>query len=174
MKIIKILLKSFFIQTLLHKNYMQKYGYSFLTNNKINTYINSNPYFCNLIYGLYKKHDKINNNEIRIIASLCAMMGDNLIWNFLKPVILLMSMFTLYYNNFYILFFLFIIYNFYTTFLRTYGYFYGLTKADKKNELFKEWYFKKIAVYLRYLKIFFLGIAFAFIILQLLEIWKNI
>jgi mannose/fructose/N-acetylgalactosamine-specific phosphotransferase system component IID len=86
----KLFLKSLFVQVLLNEEEMQMPGYKLLTNGKFNHHINSNPYLATIVSGFISKVDDLK--RVEIFASISAFIGDDLFWNNLKPITLMVSL----------------------------------------------------------------------------------
>jgi len=164
--------KSFFIQTLLNKESMQSEGYSFLTDGQFKNFINSNPYFCTIIAGL-SSNFKREDERMSYIASISAMVGDNLFWNNLRPVVLLAALFAVLLNAWYVLPILFVIYNALTFYLRFFGFSYGVKKSTSLNLLYKERLFTLSLKLLQNLKHLISGAVCAYFILNIYKYLQN-
>ena len=160
MENIKLFFKSLFIQVLINKEEMQKWGYSFLTNGRINTFINSNPYFAVLIGTLSEKEPK----NTGIYSSMIAMYGDNFIWNYLKPVILLTALIFIIMKIYIAIIPLFMLYFVIVTLIRLFGHNYGNKIIKGKKMLFDESIWKISLNVMKYLKILLIGFVFAYIL----------
>lgn len=159
-----LFLKSHFIQTVMTRKHMQGNGYNLLTNGQISGYINSNPYLAPLIYGFLRIGSDIKPKNH--IASASAVMGDNLIWNNFKPVILLLAgILLLTAGPIYVIIPL-IVYITGVSVLRFTGYSYGSSK-ERPDQLFEERIWIKAINALRTVKFILMGIIYLYIILQL-------
>lgn len=159
-----LFIKSHFIQTVMTRKHMQGNGYNSLTNGDISGYINSNPYLAPLIYGFLRI--RTDSRTTNLIASASAVMGDNLIWNNFKPVILMLAgVLLLTAGPIYVIIPL-IIYIAGVSVLRFTGYSYGSSKK-RADQLFEERIWVKGINILRTMKFILMGIIYLYIILQL-------
>jgi len=159
-----LFLKSHFIQTVMTRKQMQGNGYNLLTNGQISGYINSNPYLAPLIYGFLRIGS--DSRTKNLIASASAVMGDNLIWNNFKPVVLLLAgLLLITAGPLYVIIPL-IVYITGVSVLRFTGYSYGSSK-ENPDELFEERIWIKTINALRTVKFILTGIIYLYIILQL-------
>lgn len=143
---------------------MQGNGYNLLTNGQISGYINSNPYLAPLIYGFLRIGS--DSRTKNLIASASAVMGDNLIWNNFKPVVLLLAgLLLITAGPLYVIIPL-IVYITGVSVLRFTGYSYGSSK-ENPDELFEERIWIKTINALRTVKFILTGIIYLYIILQL-------
>ncbi|MFO8062659.1 MAG: hypothetical protein R6U31_07010 [bacterium] len=159
-----LFIKSHFIQTVMTRKHMQGNGYDLLTGGHISGYINSNPYLAPIIYGFLRIGS--DSRTKNLIASASAVMGDNLIWNNFKPIVLLLAgVLLLTAGPLYVIIPL-IIYIAGVSVLRFTGYSYGSSK-ERPDELFEEQAWVKSIVLLRTIKFILMGIIYLYVILQL-------
>lgn len=135
-------IRALFVQALLNKKNMQSEGYAFLTSGKVRGFINSNPYFCNIVAGFLSYIEK-DDPRAGYIASVSAMVGDNIFWNGLRPAVLLAGAVSAAFGAYFLLPILFIIYNAPVALLRLKGYSYGKGKKGSMKTLFAEPVFTK-------------------------------
>ncbi len=160
MENVRLFIKSLFIQVLINKEEMQKWGYKFLTNGKINTFINSNPYFAVLVGTLSEENPK----NTGIYSSMIAMYGDNFICNYLKPVILLTALLFIIMKVYIAVIPLFMLYFVIITLIRLLSYNYAKMIIKDKKMLFNESIWKISLNIMKYLKILLIGCVFAYIL----------
>ncbi|MCK4524425.1 hypothetical protein KAU15_05820, partial [candidate division WOR-3 bacterium] len=160
MENVKLFIKALFIQVLINKEEMQKWGYSFLTNGRINTFINSNPYFAVLIGTLSEKEPK----NTGIYSSMIAMYGDNFIWNHLKPIILLTALIFIIMKVYVAIIPLFMLYFIIITLIRLLSYNYGNRIIKEEKMLFNENIWRISLNIMKFLKILLIGGVFAYIL----------
>ncbi|MEO0233612.1 MAG: hypothetical protein ABIN39_05420 [candidate division WOR-3 bacterium] len=185
---IKLVLKSLFVQVLLNEDEMQLSGYKILTNGKFNHHINSNPYFATIVSGFISKVDDLK--KIEIFASISAFIGDDLFWNNLKPITLMVSLFVYIFKiETYFLLIPFLIYFFSTNTLRFIGYEYGAKNSETLGNFYSSFFFKNFrfflskvkyllfgffTIFLLYLNLKILNLVNLYVIIFLLCIWVNI
>ncbi len=160
MESIKLFIRSLFIQVLINKEHMQKWGYNYLTNGRIDTFINSNPYFAVLVATLSEKNPK----NTGIYSSMIAMYGDNFIWNYLKPIILLSALIFIIMEIYIAIIPLIILYFVIITLIRLLGHSYGNKINNQNKMLFNEAIWKVSLSIMKYLKTLLIGGAFAYIL----------
>lgn len=169
---IRIFIESLFIQTLMNRDDMQRYGYRMLTKGEFDEHINSNPHFSSIIAGILHKNPSAGL-KIRFVASISAMLGDDLFWNLLKPITVLFAIILLLFTrNILIIFIPLIIYNLIVFAIKYFGFDYGIRMSEDIRNLYKEWYFKKMPNILGRAKYFIIGIMtilLSFILIKYLQ-----
>ncbi len=166
---IKIFLKSLLVQVLLNKENMQQDGYRILSDNKFNSYINTNPYFATIMLGFLNRVNDIR--RVDLFASITAFIGDDLFWGNLKPVVCMISLVILFFRlDYSFLLIPFIFYFFLTNFLRYYGYKYALKNVDNISNFYSEYIYKGFRIHIGRVKFIFYGIVFILILFLILTL----
>lgn len=129
-----LFLRSLFVQVFMNMRHMQARGFRFMTRGEWDFNINTNPYIVTVLYGAARNADR---GRVGLLASVCAMYGDNLFWNLLKPAVLIAGLAGLLSGYYWISIASFVIYNTITIAFRLTGFHYGRKHADD-NRLFSE------------------------------------
>ncbi|MEO0289196.1 MAG: hypothetical protein ABIN00_06130 [candidate division WOR-3 bacterium] len=169
----KLVLKSLFVQVLLNEDDMQMAGYKILTNGKFNHHINSNPYFATIVSGFISKVNDLK--KIEIFASISAFIGDDLFWNNLKPITLMVSLFVYIFKmDYYFLLIPFLLYFFSTNTLRFNGYEYGSKNSENLSNFYSSFFFKNFRFFISKVKYLLFGFFTIFLLFLNLKILNSI
>lgn len=165
----KLYVKSLLIQAFINMRSMQCRGFRLLTDGEWDFTINTNPYMANILYGAGRGKE---TERIKLLASVCAMYGDNLFWNLLKPAVLIISLAGLITGMYAVTAAAFLLYNIIINAFRIYGFRYG-AKHERDYLLFKERPFLIIVQVSRKLKLILFGTSIVYIAYLLLQYLKS-
>lgn len=169
----KLLLKSIFVQVLLNEEEMQMPGYKILTDGKFNHHINSNPYFSTIVAGFISKVDDLK--KVEIFASISAFIGDDLFWNNLKPITLMVSLIIYILKiDHHFLVIPFLLYFLTTNTLRYIGFEYGAKNSEQLSNFYSSFFFKNFRFFISKVKYLFFGFFTIFLFFLNLKILNSI